>query len=94
VSDTAIISAVSPMVSGLIVALLFWGWRKFVQRIDENRELTLGMKADFKALSDKVVLHQGEDSTMFNAQGERIARTEGAIDVLKAIAAGKKVELP
>ena len=92
-TDTAIISAVSPIASGLVMGLLYWGWRKFIRRLDENRDVTLGavnqLGADFAALSNKVVLHQGEDTTMFNAQGERIARLEGGQAVLTQIAAAQ-----
>jgi hypothetical protein len=92
-SDVAIISAVSPMVSGVIVGLLFWGWKKFVNRLDENRDVTLAAVAKVEAkqseMNRQFAEHTIEDAAIFKAQGERIAKNEGALEVLSQIAAAQ-----
>ena len=93
-SDTAIISAISPMVTSVLIALLYWGWRRFIKRLDESRDVTLAavheVRVAQESLNEKVVMHQEEDAALFNSHAQRLSRNEGALEVLTAIAAAKE----
>ena len=86
------------MATTVVMAILFWGWRKFVKRLDENRDVTLAAVSKLEKkqddLSERVLLHQAEDTALFNAHAQRISRNEGALEVLTAIAAAQGKEPP
>src|SRR3990167_1010414 len=90
-NDPAIISAVSPLVTGVLGGVLYWGWRKFVKRLDENRDVTLTAVASLDKKVDAMMQvqkeHQDVDTALFQNYGTRLATNEGKLDVLVQVIA-------
>ena len=80
-TDTAIISAFSPIATSLFLAGLYWVKRAFIKRMDENRDVTLSavdvLTAKLDIAIEKQALHEVADLALFLAHGERIAWLEG-----------------
>ena len=80
-SETTIISALSPIVTTLLLAGLYWAKKAFIKRMDDNRDVTLSavdvLTAKLDIAIEKQALHEVADLALFLAHGERIAWLEG-----------------
>ena len=80
-SETPIISALSPIVTTLLLAGLYWVKKAFIKRMDDNRDVTLSavdvLTAKLDIAIEKQALHEVADLALFLAHGERIAWLEG-----------------
>ena len=85
---TILISALSPIATALLLAVLVWARRAFFERLDENKQTTLEAQAALLATLnltnakldmaiEKQALHEVADLALFLAHGERIAWLEG-----------------
>lgn len=90
------ISALSPLITGVLFVGLAWGWRRFRAVLNENRDATISavdgmrsdvaeLKNDFRALGVEIRQHQAEDDVRFHSQGERLATVEGKNHVLETM---------
>ena len=83
-----IVSALSPIATTLLLAVLYWARHAFFKRLDENKQATLDaqivtqvtLEETNKKLDiaiEKQALHEVADLALFLAHGERIAWLEG-----------------
>ena len=84
------VSALSPLVTTILMALLYWGWQQFKRLLNENRELVGKMDEKLDSIVRSQDDHSASDRALFDNHAGRISKAEGALEVLVQIAAAKE----